>query len=510
MSVEAIRMKGIVKRFGNFTANDHINLTVHKGEVHAILGENGAGKSTLMNVLYGIYQPNEGSIEIDGKPVKINGPEEAIKLGIGMVHQHFMLIQPFTVTENIILGSEPRKGLVVDKVSAREKIMELSERYGLKVDPDAKVEDISVGMQQRVEILKVLYRGARHLILDEPTSSLTPQEITELMEIIKNLTKDGKSVILITHKLKEITEAADFCTIIRQGKYIDTVEVDQVDENRLAEMMVGRNVEFKVDKKEQAPGEVVLDVENLHAKDYRGVDILNGLNLKVHKGEIVGLAGVDGNGQSELVEILTGLMKAESGKITVEGKDIFNKKPKEIFDDGVSSIPEDRQKHGLVMDFTVAENMILQNYDKPQFSKHGILNRSAISKFTNQLIDKFDIRPRGCENRLARQLSGGNQQKVLLAKWMFAEPDVLILDEPTRGIDVGAKYEIYQIINEMVSQGKAVVMISSELPELLGMCDRIYAMNEGRIVGEFNGKDATQEKIMSAILSSDNKTVKAG
>ena len=495
MSVEAIRMKGIVKRFGNFTANDHINLTVHKGEVHAILGENGAGKSTLMNVLYGIYQPNEGSIEIDGKPVKINGPEEAIKLGIGMVHQHFMLIQPFTVTENIILGSEPRKGLVVDKASAREKIMELSERYGLKVDPDAKVEDISVGMQQRVEILKVLYRGARHLILDEPTSSLTPQEITELMEIIKNLTKDGKSVILITHKLKEITEAADFCTIIRQGKYIDTVEVDQVDENRLAEMMVGRNVEFKVDKKEQAPGEVVLDVENLHAKDYRGVDILNGLNLKVHKGEIVGLAGVDGNGQSELVEILTGLMKAESGKITVEGKDIFNKKPKEIFDDGVSSIPEDRQKHGLVMDFTVAENMILQNYDKPQFSEHGILNRSAISKFTNQLIDKFDIRPRGCENRLARQLSGGNQQKVIIAREVTNDKELLIAMNPTRGLDVGAIEFVHKYLVEQRNKGRAVLLVSFELDEIMSLSDRIDVIFDGKIEGSVKGSEADEKQL---------------
>ena len=412
-----------------------------------------------------------------------------------MVHQHFMLIQPFTVTENIILGSEPRKGLVVDKASAREKIMELSERYGLKVDPDAKVEDISVGMQQRVEILKVLYRGARHLILDEPTSSLTPQEITELMEIIKNLTKDGKSVILITHKLKEITEAADFCTIIRQGKYIDTVEVDQVDENRLAEMMVGRNVEFKVDKKEQAPGEVVLDVENLHAKDYRGVDILNGLNLKVHKGEIVGLAGVDGNGQSELVEILTGLMKAESGKITVEGKDIFNKKPKEIFDDGVSSIPEDRQKHGLVMDFTVAENMILQNYDKPQFSKHGILNRSAISKFTNQLIDKFDIRPRGCENRLARQLSGGNQQKVIIAREVTNDKELLIAMNPTRGLDVGAIEFVHKYLVEQRNKGRAVLLVSFELDEIMSLSDRIDVIFDGKIEGSVKGSEADEKQL---------------
>lgn len=313
----AIEMKNIVKKFGTFVANDHINLKVNKGEVHAILGENGAGKSTLMNVLYGLYQPTEGEIWIDNKKVNIDNPEKAIKLGIGMVHQHFMLVQPFTVTENIILGMEPKKGFSVDIRSAKKKIMALSEKYGLKVDPDAKIEDISVGMQQRVEILKVLYRGAKHLILDEPTSSLTPQEIEELIEIIENLTKDGKSVILITHKLKEIKEAADYCTIIRRGKYIDTVDVSTVDENKLAAMMVGRNVEFKVDKREQEPGDTVLSVKNLCAKDYRGIPVLNKLNLTVRSGEIIGIAGVDGNGQSELVEILTGLMKAEDRKSVV-------------------------------------------------------------------------------------------------------------------------------------------------------------------------------------------------
>ena len=301
-----IQMKDIVKKFGDFTANDHINLTVHKGEVHAILGENGAGKSTMMNVLCGLYKPTSGQIFINEKEVHFNSPKDAIEMGIGMVHQHFMLIQPFTVTENIILGMEPTKGLTVDKETAKKKVLELSERYGMKVDPDAKVEDISVGMQQRVEILKVLYRGAETLILDEPTASLTPQEIEGLMEIIENLTADGKSVILITHKLKEITASSDNCTIIRQGKYIQTVKVADVDENELAAMMVGRDVNFKVDKKEMEPGEVVLEVKDLHAKDYRGVEILKGFNLNVRKGEIVGLAGVDGNGQTELVEVLTG------------------------------------------------------------------------------------------------------------------------------------------------------------------------------------------------------------
>ena len=330
-----VEMKEIVKRFGNFTANDHINLKVHKGEVHAILGENGAGKSTLMNVLYGLYKPTEGDIYINGEKTDIHSPKHAIELGIGMVHQHFMLIQPFTVTDNIILGVEPRKGIVVDKKLARQKVLEISEKYGMAVDPDAKIEDISVGMQQRVEILKVLYRGADTLILDEPTASLTPQEIDELMEIIKNLTADGKSIILITHKLKEIKACADNCTIIRLGKYIDTVKVGEVTENDLAAMMVGRNVNFKVEKKEQEAGKLALSIKDLHAKDYRGVEILKGLSLDVHEGEIVGLAGVDGNGQTELVEILTGLKKAESGEITMAGTDIFNKTPKETFEAGV-------------------------------------------------------------------------------------------------------------------------------------------------------------------------------
>ncbi|MBQ5780760.1 MAG: ATP-binding cassette domain-containing protein, partial [Spirochaetaceae bacterium] len=336
-------MKDIVKKFGDFVANDHINLTVHKGEVHAILGENGAGKSTLMNVLCGLYKPTSGKIELNGKEVVFHSPKNAIDMGIGMVHQHFMLIQPFSVTDNIILGVEPTKGLVVDKKIARKKVLELSERYNMKIDPDAKIEDISVGMQQRVEILKVLYRGADVLILDEPTASLTPQEIEGLMEIIKNLTADGKSIILITHKLKEITASSHRCTIIRQGKYVATVNVKDVNENELAAMMVGRDVNFKVDKKDQQPGEVILDVKNIRAKDYRGVEILKGLNLSVRRGEIVGLAGVDGNGQTELVEVLTGLRKADSGEVTVLGKDVFNVTPKETFDASISSIPADRQ-----------------------------------------------------------------------------------------------------------------------------------------------------------------------
>lgn len=490
-----IQMKDIVKKFGDFVANDHINLTVHKGEVHAILGENGAGKSTLMNVLYGLYQPTEGTIAINGKEVVIDGPKKAIEMGIGMVHQHFMLVQPFTVTENIILGMEPMKGVRVDLKTARQKVIEISERYNMKVDPDAKIEDISVGMQQRVEILKVLYRGAQNLILDEPTASLTPQEIAELIEIIDNLTADGKSVILITHKLKEIKASADYCTIIRQGKYIDTVKVSDVDENALASMMVGRDVEFKVEKKEQEAGEIVLDVQNLHAKDYRDVEILKGLNLSVRKGEIVGLAGVDGNGQSELVEILTGLRKGESGKVLLKGEDVFNKTPKELFDKGITSIPEDRQKHGLVLEFSVAENLILQNFEKEPYAKKGILQKKVITDHASDLIDKFDIRPRGCEERLAGQLSGGNQQKVIIAREVTNDSDLLIAVNPTRGLDVGAIEFVHRYLVEQRNKNKAVLLVSFELDEIMSLSDRIEVIFDGQIAGSVAGKDADENTL---------------
>ena len=490
-----IQMKDIVKKFGDFVANDHINLTVHKGEVHAILGENGAGKSTLMNVLYGLYQPTEGTIAINGKEVVIDGPKKAIEMGIGMVHQHFMLVQPFTVTENIILGMEPMKGVRVDLKTARQKVIDISERYNMKVDPDAKIEDISVGMQQRVEILKVLYRGAQNLILDEPTASLTPQEIAELIEIIDNLTADGKSVILITHKLKEIKASADYCTIIRQGKYIDTVKVSDVDENALASMMVGRDVEFKVEKKEQEAGEVVLDVQNLHAKDYRDVEILKGLNLSVRKGEIVGLAGVDGNGQSELVEILTGLRKGESGKVLLKGEDVFNKTPKELFDKGITSIPEDRQKHGLVLEFSVAENLILQNFEKEPYAKKGILQNKVITDHASDLIDKFDIRPRGCEERLAGQLSGGNQQKVIIAREVTNDSDLLIAVNPTRGLDVGAIEFVHRYLVEQRNKNKAVLLVSFELDEIMSLSDRIEVIFDGQIAGSVAGKDADENTL---------------
>ncbi len=490
-----IRMKDIVKKFGDFTANDQINLTVHKGEVHAILGENGAGKSTLMNVLCGLYKPTSGQIFINEKEVQFSSPKDAIDIGIGMVHQHFMLIQPFTVTENIILGIEPVKGLVIDKAAARKKVMELSERYNMKVDPDAKIEDISVGMQQRVEILKVLYRGANTLILDEPTASLTPQEIEGLMEIIQNLTADGKSIILITHKLKEITASSDNCTIIRQGKYIRTVKVSDVSENDLAAMMVGRDVNFKVEKKEQKPGEVVLDVKDLHAKDYRDVEILKGLSLNVRRGEIVGLAGVDGNGQTELVEVLTGLRKADSGHVTVLGKDVFNKSSKETFEAGISSIPADRQKHGLVLEFSVEDNMILQHFEETPFSKNKFLDRKAIRQHALELMEKFDIRPRGSEGRPAGTLSGGNQQKVIISREVTNDKDLLIAVNPTRGLDVGAIEFVHKYLVEQRNKNRAILLVSFELDEIMSLSDRIEVIFDGQITGSVSGKDADEKEL---------------
>ena len=488
-------MQDIVKKFGDFVANDGINLTVRKGEVHAILGENGAGKSTLMNILYGLYHPTSGKIFIDGKETTIGTPQKAIDLGIGMVHQHFMLIPPFSVTENIVLGMEDTKGVVLDLKKSREKIVELSKRYGLSVDPDAKIEDISVGMQQRVEIIKVLYRGANTLILDEPTASLTPQEIVELMDIIKSLTKDGKSVILITHKLKEIKTCADSCTIIRHGKYIDTVDVKVTSESELAAMMVGRDVSFSVEKEKREPGEVVLEVKDLCAKDYRKVDILKSLSISVRRGEIVGIAGVDGNGQSELVEILTGLKKADSGSVSILGKNAFNVTPRQSFDMGITSIPEDRQKHGLVLDFSVAENLILQNFEKEPFSKSGILNDKNIEAHANKLIEKFDIRPKDSAKKTAKTLSGGNQQKVIIAREVTNDSDLLIAVNPTRGLDVGAIEFVHKYLVEQRNKNKAVLLVSFELDEIMNLSDRIEVIFDGQITGEVMGEYADEKEL---------------
>lgn len=495
LNTVVIEMRNIVKRFGNFTANDGIMLKVHKGEIHAILGENGAGKSTLMNQLYGLLKPTSGDILVNGVKVDMNNPKDAINAGIGMVHQHFMLVQPFTVTENIVLGMEPVKGAVVDMKTARQNVINISEKYGLSIDPDAKIEDISVGMQQRVEILKALYRGADVLILDEPTSSLTPAEITELIQIMHNLTADGKSIILITHKLKEIKESADYCTIIRRGKYIQTVDVNECTEDDLASMMVGRKVTFKVDKPEQKPGEVILDIDDLHGVDYRGIEILKGLNLKVRAGEIVGIAGIDGNGQTEMVEIITGLRKGTKGSVKVKGVEVFNKPPRFGFENGVSSIPADRQKHGLVLDFSVEDNLVLQNFKEPEFSKHGILNREAIKQFATDSIAKYDIRPENCEERPAGTLSGGNQQKVIIAREVQNDKDLLIAVNPTRGLDVGAIEYVHKYIVEQRNKGKAVLLVSFELDEIMSLSDNIAVIFDGKIVDTVSGSEADENTL---------------
>lgn len=495
MNTVVIEMRNIVKKFGDFTANDGINLKVHKGEIHAILGENGAGKSTLMNQLYGLFKPTSGDIIVKGEKIEMDNPKDAIAAGIGMVHQHFMLIQPFTVTENIVLGTEPKKGLSVDMKAARKQVLEISNKYGLAIDPDAKIEDISVGMQQRVEILKALYRGADILILDEPTSSLTPAEIVELIEIMHNLTKAGKSIILITHKLKEIKEAADFCSIIRMGKYIDTVDVEKVTEDDLASMMVGRKVTFKVDKPKMKAGDVVLDVKDIHGLDYRGVEILKGLDLQVRAGEILGIAGIDGNGQTELVEIITGLRKGVSGQALINGVDVFNKPPRFGFEHGVSSIPADRQKHGLVLEFSVEDNLILQNYAEPAFSKKGILDRKAIREFATDSIGKFDVRPSNCEERPAGTLSGGNQQKVIIAREVQNDKDLLIAFNPTRGLDVGAIEYVHKYIVEQRNKGKAVLLVSFELDEIMSLSDNIAVIFDGKIVDTVPGEGADENTL---------------
>lgn len=490
----AVYMKNITKKFGDFTANDNIDLDVKRGEIHSLLGENGAGKSTLMNMLYGMYSPTSGDIYINGEKKEFKDPNDAIKAGLGMVHQHFMLIEPFTIVENIILGMEPVSGGKIDIKKAREDVMELANRYGFKIDPDAKIEDISVGTQQKVEILKVLYRGADILIFDEPTAVLTPQEIDELIEIITNLSNEGKSVIIITHKLKEIKRMADRCTIIRRGKKIDTVNVKDVTEAELADMMVGRAVHLDVNKKPQNPGETILTVENLVVKDARDVSKLKGFNLDVKAGEIHGIAGVDGNGQSELIDALTGLRSIESGKVTFNGKDITNKTPREIIDSGLNSIPEDRQVRGLVLDFTIAENMILKNYNKEAFSHKGILKSKEIREYSKKLVKNYDVRPNNIDY-FAGSLSGGNQQKVILAREISDDPDLLIAAQPTRGLDVGAIEYIRNFLIEQRDKGKAVLLISFELDEIMALSDRISVIFDGQILKTFDAKDTDEREI---------------
>ncbi|WP_411345693.1 ABC transporter ATP-binding protein [Paenibacillus sp. WLX1005] len=501
-----VELKQITKRFPGIVANDSISLKLFKGEIHALLGENGAGKSTLMNIVFGLYQPDEGGIEVDGKPVLIDSPNKAIELGIGMVHQHFKLVQPFTVTENIILGSEPKKGARINYKKATEEIRKLSEQYGLRVDPNAKIHDISVGMQQRVEILKTLYRGADILIFDEPTAVLTPQEISELMDIMQRLIKEGKSIILITHKLKEIMQIADTVTIIRRGKVIDTVKKSETSPQELAEKMVGRNVSFKVDKVPANPGEVVMEMQHIVSKNKDGMSVLNELNLHVKAGEILGIAGVDGNGQSELIEALTGLRHIDGGKITLHGKDITNLTPRKITESGVAHIPEDRHKHGLVLDFSVSENMVLETYYKQPYNKNGFMQYDEVDKKSQRLVDAFDVRTPSIHT-MARSLSGGNQQKAIIAREIDKNPDLLVAAQPTRGLDVGAIEFVQKQLIAQRDQGKAVLLISFELDEILNVSDRIAVIYEGQIVGEVLPEQTNDQELGLMMAGS---TVKRG
>lgn len=490
----AIEMRHIRKEFPGIVANDDITLQVEEGEIHALFGENGAGKSTLMNVLFGLYQPDQGEIYVHGKKAVIHDPNDATRLGIGMVHQHFMLIDKFTVAENIVLGKEPKKHGLLDMARAVKIVKELSEKYGLDVDPNQKVEDITVGMQQRVEILKTLYRGSDILIFDEPTAVLTPLEIQELIVIMKRLVKEGKSIILITHKLKEIFEACDRCTVIRRGKNIDSVAISDTNPSELASMMVGRKVNVQVNDAPYEPKEKVLEVDHLSVLDSRKVNVIKDLNLTVHGGEILGIAGVDGNGQTELIEAIAGLRKVKNGSIKMNGQDVTNQKTRKIIEAGLGYIPEDRQKHGLVLDFSIGENMVLQTYYKKPYAQSGILQNKVITKKAKQLIQEFDVRTPS-EKTLARSLSGGNQQKVIVAREVDRSPELLIAAQPTRGLDIGAIEFIHGKLIDEKKKGKAVLLVSFELDEILRLSDRIAVIYEGNIIDIVNPKETDENEL---------------
>ncbi len=493
----AIEMLNITKVFPGIIANDNITLQLKKGEIHALLGENGAGKSTLMSVLFGLYQPEEGIIKKDGVEVKINNPNDANDLGIGMVHQHFKLVECFTVLDNIILGVEPNKYGFLQKSEAREKILELSEKYGLHVDPDAYIEDITVGMQQRTEILKMLYRDNEILIFDEPTAVLTPQEIDELMQIMKNLAAEGKSILFISHKLNEIKAVADRCTVLRKGKYIGTVNTKDATIEELSAMMVGRNVNFHVEKTPAKPGDVVLEVEGLTvASKIHKNNAVKNVSFKVRAGEIVCIAGIDGNGQTELVYGITGLEPLKSGTVKLNGVDITKASIRKRSVSGMSHIPEDRHKHGLVLDYSLEDNLILQTYFKRDFTNAaGFLRRNNIREYANRLIEMYDIRSGQGPITKARSMSGGNQQKAIVAREIDKNPDLLVAVQPTRGLDVGAiEYIHKQLINHR-DQGHACLLVSLELDEVMDVPDRILVMYEGEIVGELDPKKTTQEEL---------------
>ncbi len=493
-----IEMLHITKEFPGIKANDDITLQIAKGEIHALLGENGAGKSTLMSVLFGLYQPDGGCIKVRGKDVKINNPLDANSLGIGMVHQHFKLVHNFTVLQNIVLGKEDTRNGILEMKKARKKVVELSEKYHLSVDPDAQIQDITVGMQQRVEILKMLYRDNDILIFDEPTAVLTPQEIEELMAIMKELVAEGKSIIFITHKLNEIKAVADRCSVLRRGKYIGTVAVTDTDKEALSEMMVGHKVQLTVEKEPAKPSDVVLEVTNLTLRDKKqghSKDVLKHITFQVRKGEIVCIAGIDGNGQTELVETVTGMAKPDDGTILLNGEDITKKPIRYRSTHGMSHIPEDRHKHGLVLDYSLEDNLVLQEYFDPRFQNRGFIKKDAVHAYARELIDRFDIRSGQGTDTIVRSMSGGNQQKAIIARELTKAHDLLVAVQPTRGLDVGAIEFIHKQIVKERDEGAAVLLISLELEEVMNLSDRILVIYEGEIVGDLDPKETTVQEL---------------
>jgi simple sugar transport system ATP-binding protein len=479
----ALELRQITKRFGTLVANRSVDFDVRKGEIHALLGENGAGKSTLMNVLYGLHQPDEGEIRLNGEPVQIDSPRRAIGLGIGMVHQHFMLVPVMTVAENLVLGSEPHKGPLLDYKAAAARTRELSERFGLAVDPEAKVEDLGVGAQQRVEILRALFRGAKVLVLDEPTAVLTAQEAQDLFEVLRALKADGTAIVFISHKLNEVLDVADRITVLRRGERIDTVPGEGATERSLARLMVGRDVLLRVEKPETQAGAPLLEVRGLSARDDRGLPAVKDVSFEVRAGEIVGIAGVDANGQSELIEAIMGLRRPDSGQIMVEGRDVTHASPRATLAAGVSHIAEDRHRRGLVLEFDLAENICLREYRKPSMSRHGWLSPKKMAARARGLLKEFDVRGGEVDTR-AGSLSGGNQQKVVIARELAAQPHVLIAAQPTRGLDVGAIEFVHRRLVEERDQGRAVLLVSLEMEEIRSLSDRVLVIYEGEIVAE--------------------------
>lgn len=491
---KVIEMKGVTKVFPGIIANDNVDFDLNKGEIHVLLGENGAGKTTLMNILYGLYQQEAGDIFVKGQKVNIKNPKEAIGLGIGMVHQHFMLVHNFTVAQNMVLGHEPKNGLKIDMKKAIKDTEELSKKYGFNIDPKAVIEDMTVGQQQKVEILKALYRGANILILDEPTAVLTPQEIEELSGILRNLVNEGKSIILITHKLKEVMKMSDRVTIIRRGKKIDIVKTKDTSIDELAEKMVGRKVNLLVDKDECKAGKTVLSIENLSVLDNRKLPAVKGVSLQVRRGEIVALAGVDGNGQTEFIEGITGLRKTESGTIILNGNDVTGKSPRDIIESGLGHIAEDRHKRGLVLDFSLVENSILGSHYKKPFANGIMMNYGKIREHAKSLIKNYDVRTPN-EDVNASALSGGNQQKMIIAREIDKDPELIIAAQPTRGVDVGAIEYIHRRLVEERDKGRGVLLVSLELDEVLALADRIAVIYDGEIVDVLDRKDATEQKL---------------